>query len=390
MNNLHSELGASGAHRWMLCPGSVELSKGLPNPSSPFAEEGTKAHELAETILLGAISDEPNEINVIPEDTDKEMYLYVKEYTNFVLGELNRCQAKQKLKIELQVEVKITLEEIHKDMFGTVDAMFYSAAEGTLYVFDLKYGKGLEVETEDNPQLLYYALGGWNTCYANKVCLSIVQPRIEGETIKRVNYSADYMLNFTDKLREAVKRVEEQKTTYIPGEKQCQWCLAASICPEKIKQFSSVTTIEPHYELTESNLPNIDNLTIMELSTIYNNSKMLKKWLDDVKDMCTELLKKGENVPKCKLVEQRKNRVFANPKDAEAELRANGFKVKDIKTSKLKSPAQLEKLGVDKKLINELTFTPKGDLVIANQSDRRKPIKIENLTFTKAKELNDE
>lgn len=381
MSNLHSELGASGAHRWMNCPGSVELSKGLPNPSSPFAEEGTKAHELAETILLD---------KKIPDDTDKEMLLYVKEYTDFVLGELNRCQVKQKLKIELQVEVKITLEEIHKDMFGTVDAMFYSAAEGMLYVFDLKYGKGLEVETKNNPQLLYYALGGWNTCFANRVCLNIVQPRIEEKTIKRVTYTSDYMTDFTDKLKEAVKRVEEQKTTYITGEKQCQWCLAASICPEKIKQFSSVTTIEPQQQLTESNLPNIDELTISELSTIYKNSKMLKKWLDDVKDMCAEILKKGENVPNCKLVEQRKNRVFANPKDAEAEIRAEGFKAKDIKTSKLKSPAQMEKLGVSKELISDLTFVPKGDLVIANESDKRKAVKIENLTFTKAKELNDE
>lgn len=37
----------------MTCPGSVVLSEGMPEKSSEFAEEGTKAHALAEALLLG-------------------------------------------------------------------------------------------------------------------------------------------------------------------------------------------------------------------------------------------------------------------------------------------------------------------------------------------------
>ena len=49
----HSELSASGAYRWMACPGSVQLCRTVPaKPSSSYALEGTAAHELAENPVL--------------------------------------------------------------------------------------------------------------------------------------------------------------------------------------------------------------------------------------------------------------------------------------------------------------------------------------------------
>ena len=50
---LHSRFGASAAHRWMRCPGSIQASEGLPNVSSEFAAEGTLLHGVAEDILRG-------------------------------------------------------------------------------------------------------------------------------------------------------------------------------------------------------------------------------------------------------------------------------------------------------------------------------------------------
>ena len=40
-------------YRWATCPGSVRLSKGIPNRSSKYAQEGTDAHEWAAKILDG-------------------------------------------------------------------------------------------------------------------------------------------------------------------------------------------------------------------------------------------------------------------------------------------------------------------------------------------------
>lgn len=47
----HALLSPSSAVRWMTCPGSVALTKDMPDTSSKFADEGTLAHALAERAL---------------------------------------------------------------------------------------------------------------------------------------------------------------------------------------------------------------------------------------------------------------------------------------------------------------------------------------------------
>ena len=374
---LHSEVGASGAHRWMLCPGSVTLSRGLPNPSSEFAEEGTRAHELGEAILSGL--ELIDIVNRTPED--QEMIDYVSEYTNFVLEELNRCQVKQTEKIVLHVEAEVNLHDIDERMFGTQDAMFYCAAEGTLYVFDLKYGKGIEVDVEDNPQLMYYALASWTTCFASKVVLTIVQPRTDGQSIKRVTYSYADMMRFSRELEVAINRVDAEPETYVPGPKQCKWCIASAVCPALSKTFSDTTQLQPQNPLVESDTPTVVDMTPERLGTIYANIPMLKKWLEDVDTHCVELSKAGVTIPGTKLVQQRKHRVFKNPKAAKNALLKAGYREKDIEASKLITPAQLEKLGVPKKEVAKLTITPVGKPVLARENDKRPALDIGSLGF---------
>jgi hypothetical protein len=71
----HSRIGASSMHRWATCPGSVRLSKDMPNISSSYAEEGTRAHELAELILTG---------KDVPGDVDPEMLEAVMVYVDAI------------------------------------------------------------------------------------------------------------------------------------------------------------------------------------------------------------------------------------------------------------------------------------------------------------------
>ena len=47
----HAALGASTAHRWMSCPGSVQLAAGIEARPSTYAEEGATAHMLAKLCL---------------------------------------------------------------------------------------------------------------------------------------------------------------------------------------------------------------------------------------------------------------------------------------------------------------------------------------------------
>jgi hypothetical protein len=54
----HSLLGASGAYRWLNCPGSFRLSQTAPHrPSSIYAATGSLAHEYIETAVKDGLTE---------------------------------------------------------------------------------------------------------------------------------------------------------------------------------------------------------------------------------------------------------------------------------------------------------------------------------------------
>ena len=48
----HALLGPSSSARWLACPPSARLTEFMPNETSVYAEEGTKAHYLCEQVVL--------------------------------------------------------------------------------------------------------------------------------------------------------------------------------------------------------------------------------------------------------------------------------------------------------------------------------------------------
>jgi len=371
MDNTHSQLGPSAAHRWMQCPGSVALEATVPEEEeSAYAAEGTRAHEIAAQILNKfPIKDEKNMPNAL-----KEMYNHVRMYTDLVKKE---CKG-----LELEIEQKLTLEDIDERLFGTVDAMAYDEKEGILRVFDLKYGIGVEVEVEDNPQLMYYALCSWITHpFASSCILTIVQPRIQGKKIKTIEYRASDLGKFAKRLTAAIIDVDEEPNLFIAGEKQCKWCRASSICPEQSKAFTAITRMEP--ASPEFSPPEIQTLTIEEASHIYLNKKQIEKFMNDVENRIYKLQMEGTPVPGTKLVMQRKNRIIKSETEARELLRKKGYKVGDTHVKKLKSPSQLEAAGVPKAIVQELTIIPKGKLVLALESDKRIAEEIAPFEFDK-------
>jgi hypothetical protein len=248
---------------------------------------------------------------------------------------------------------------------------------GRVHVFDLKYGKGIEVEVENNPQLLYYALCAYSKQIgAIEVVLTIIQPRISGKTIKSITYTHKEMMDFAEKLRLAVNAVDEEPQQYNPGPKQCQWCAGSAICPAKARNFQALTNIEAETPLTVIE-QKVEDLTIEQLGQIYTNKKMLEKWLGDVEKHVTRLMRDGTKVPGTKMVRQKKNRVIQNPTQAAKTLKKAGFKEKDFMTKpKILSPAKLEGIGIPEAIVASIAFKPEGDLVIAPLSDNRQDEKI--------------
>lgn len=152
----HALLSPSSSKRWMTCPGSVALTAHLPNTSSSYADEGTTAHWIAENILRGTIAESDAVGKVCPDtgmevtpDMLRDVMRYVQQVRDIVEVTGGTLYLEQKLVIG-----QWTGEEGAK---GTADAVIVAGDE--LIVMDLKFGRGVSVDAEENPQLMLYALG---------------------------------------------------------------------------------------------------------------------------------------------------------------------------------------------------------------------------------------
>ena len=155
----HARLSPSGAHRWIACPGSLALEAEYPDDSSSYAAEGTLAHDIAGQCL---------EENLDPEDflykrfevdgfvfsVDEAMVKHVADYMRLVRGYAEGGVLLIERKVNFSPVVGV------EDSFGTADAIIVKG--DTMTVVDLKYGMGVEVSAEKNPQLMLYALGALN------------------------------------------------------------------------------------------------------------------------------------------------------------------------------------------------------------------------------------
>jgi hypothetical protein len=222
----HSKYSASGSERWFNCQGSVFLSEGLPDVDSIWSIEGTKAHEVLETIMSAGERQ-------LPFGTPKEMVAYGRAAADFILN-----LAKRTPHSEIMVETRISLPFIHSEMFGTFDGAVVDHF-GTLHVFDYKYGAGHAVSPgrpdDPNLQMAFYGVGlahkfGWNF---KAVRLWIIQPRIKGyDGPTFVELSIGQLKVQAQRFIEAVARVEENPKRFVEGS-WCHWCKAKKVCPLK-------------------------------------------------------------------------------------------------------------------------------------------------------------
>lgn len=346
----HATLGASSAHRWMACPGSIRLGTGIPSRSSRYADEGTAAHQLAERCLRLSH----------PERTDAAYFVGAKETVRGAEWEVTEEMAESVQMFldavrgahqpgdTLLMEQRFDLSAIHPGMFGTNDACVLSPARGVLHVFDLKYGKGHAVEAKGNPQLRYYGLGALMTAQApgiHTLVLTIVQPRaphrdgpIRSETIGVLD-----LLEWTADLKAAAVATEDPAAPVRAGG-WCTFCPAAGTCPalhdraltEAVADFGGAAITVP---------ASPEMLTVEQIARLLDSADLIDTWLGAVRAHALHLAESGHTVPGYKLVPKRPTRRWIAPEQVAQALSALGVPSGDIyKEPELRSPAQIEKL----------------------------------------------
>ena len=214
---LHSRFGASAAHRWMRCPGSIQASEGLPNVSSEFAAEGTLLHGVAEDILRGGGATPA--VGLTDEQWD-----VVRAYVSFVRD----CAKGGNLFVENRFKLAC-----HPEFWGTADAVVQKPG-AELHVIDLKCGRGVAVEVDYggriNPQLGFYALGALSLFPGpyGKIFTHVVQPRLGG--VKSREVTLDELSKLQAELLRAAANAVADDPRFAAGS-HCKFCLARATCP---------------------------------------------------------------------------------------------------------------------------------------------------------------
>ena len=149
----HALLSASAAHRWLTCTPSAVLESKEPDSTSEYAAEGTRAHAAGEKLLINWLEGHPRKK---VQTDDGEMKECTKAYRDYVIEVFN-TEKKKTPDALLLIEQRLDFSRWVPGGFGTGDAVI--VGDGRLHIIDLKYGKGVPVSAENNPQLKLYALG---------------------------------------------------------------------------------------------------------------------------------------------------------------------------------------------------------------------------------------
>lgn len=384
----HAVLSASSSKKWINCSASIELESFFEDKSSVYADEGTLAHKLAEVqlrFLTGAITkrkfnsetkkieeeigafykEQYSDINEVNEKIE-EMALYINVFISHI-QEIFNVYKSQDVDTVLEVEKRLDYSSVAKDGFGTGDVVILSGT--TIHIIDLKYGKGVKVDSDNNTQLMLYGLGALNE-YDNDLQIETVkftigQPRLDH--ISDWEMSATELYDFGESVIKPKAELALEKGNTPCAGSHCVdgFCKAKKTC----KAFTN-----RHLDLKKFELKHPNLLTNDELAEVLGITDTLKKWNETVKAHAIDLMLKGGTIEGFKLVEGRSTRSFSDSGQVLEKLERSSISETDYTEKKMKSLATLEKvLGkkVFTELLGEFVFKPKGSPTIADVQDKR-------------------
>ena len=413
MTAAHSYWSASKFESLMLCPGKIVLEDGAPDNTNAYAAEGTAAHQVltwalqeerpaaAYTGRLIHLNDagkpcEPDAA-VYQFEVDEEMAEHVQvciDYVTDLRGDDGVVFA------DIRVNYSTYLDVAEDTAWGTADVIIARGAE--LIVVDFKYGRGVEVDADGNPQMSLYGLGALQAYQGlvadfERVRMAISQPRVkrapsewdcsveELEAWGRSTARSAVATCVNAKMYE--KGAEWQSTFLRPAEKACKFCKAKATCPALRDEVAATvstlgaTPATPD-EFAEIEMATADALKHADehwLAAALSKVDLIEDWCKSVRAETERRLLAGQAVPGWKLVQGKKgNRAWSKPADVEALFKSMRLKESEMYDFKLISPATAEKLAKAKVIgprqwpkVQELITQSEGKAHVAPDSDSR-------------------
>lgn len=361
----HAILSASASHRWLKCLPSARWELKFPDKTSAYAEEGTRAHALAEKTLKEFR--EGGSPEVVSDDA--EMKEAIQSYVDTVVEKYTEARQASP-DARLLIEQHLDFSKWVPQGFGTGDCLIIS--DKILEVCDLKYGKGVEVSAQGNSQMRLYALGAieaqemfWGF---DKVRMTIIQPRIGN--ISSEEMSVEDLKAWGAIAHQRALLAFEGKGEPVAGD-HCRFCRCRTVC----RAYADYMTapLKEAFKMPPELQPD-------EIADIVLKAKKIKTWLEDIETYALVQAMDGRKLPGLKLVAGRSVRKIINPDLAAGKLLEAGYKPEEIyKPQSLQTMTELKKLCGAKKLESLLEGnmeTTKRSPALVPESDKRPALEI--------------
>lgn len=376
----HASLSPSAAHQWMNCAAAPRLWKQAPVPGeSPYAKEGTAAHELCQIGLTEGVdklagylgkkiklSDKPGDDWLVDQEMVDCAMRYCLWIEDFLLDSPG---------IEMHVEEKV---QLNPDVWGTSDFIGIRGVGLPMIVADFKYGKGVAVEVRDNEQLAIYAAAARKKFGLScAVDAYIFQPR-QDDPIRHWHIPAAELDAWEVKVENARKATKKKDAQAIAGN-HCRWCRAKPICTaqklltEEVVFGGELVTFDAF--VPEAHLPTPDTLSLQQLRKVLTYGDCISNWIEQVVSYVKEGIVSGKIKPEevgHKVIEGRSSRTWKDDVIFVAqELKRLG--VQDPFQKKLKGITEVEK-EIGKNKVGHLTVKPSGKPSLVPMDDARPAI----------------
>lgn len=384
MAGVHAILSASSAKRWMSCPPSARLEEKLRDRfgdrSSPFAEEGTRAHALAELKLqkeIGLINDFSYKTQrEAMTGVDNEMEWATDRYVDIVMQKYYEAK-KSCPDAQIFIEQRLDFSTWVPHGFGTGDVVIVS--DMILDVCDLKYGKGVPVSAEGNPQARCYGLGAlsaYGDLYAfPKVRNTIIQPRLDSVTEETL--TREELLRWAEEdLKPKAELAWEGLGEYDPGD-HCRFCAARALCYHRAAKCM---------QIFDSGMQSPGILPDEEIPRILEVADIAEAWIADIRAYAKAQALKGQQWSGFKLVAGRRPpRKWTDVEAVVDQLSRAGYTDEQIyKPRELITVGEAEKLlgkPAFRAILGQFSVQGEGAPTLVPESDKRLSINSSEAAF---------